>query len=145
MATVAEARVPAMFWIVGALALLWMLAGVAAYLIDVSMTPDELAALPEAQAAIHNSRPSWVIGASALAVFVGALGAIALLLRRAWARPLFIISFVAAVLQFGWAFGVARAHEVLGPSSFGLPFAVLVIGAALIWHAGMSQRRGWLR
>lgn len=137
--------VPGWFMIVSVLAVFWQLVGVAAYMMSVTATPAELAALPEAQRTLTEATPPWVTAAFATAVFAGALGAIAMLFRLKWSRMLLWLSLIAALVQFGWMFGVARAHETIGPQAAGLPAAVILIGALLVWLASMGTRRGWLR
>jgi hypothetical protein len=145
MATVQGERVPAWFWIVAGLALLWEAMGCYAYVTQVSMSADQLAAMPEGQRQMWETMPVWVVAAYAVAVWVGLLGAIALLMRRQWARPLFIVSLIAVLIQFGWSFLIAGAAEKIGPSAYGLPAAIIVIGIALVWFSGMAARRGWLK
>lgn len=138
-------KVPTWFWIVAVLALLWELMGVGSYLYHVTMSAEAIAALPEGQRDLMNATPSWVMGAFAIAVFSGLAGAVGLVLRRKWAKPLLILSLVAAVIQFGWVFLVFKAHETLGPSSAVFPGIIIVIGAFLVWFASDAAKRGWLR
>ncbi|RJF92900.1 hypothetical protein [Sphingomonas cavernae] len=145
MADAVQVKVPTWFWVVAVLALLWELMGVAAYVSDVTMTQADLAALPEGQRQLYATMPPWVTAAYAIAVFGGALGAMALLMRRNWARMLFIISMIAVICQFGWSFGIARAHEIVGANALLFPALIVLIAIALVWFSGMSTRRGWLR
>lgn len=137
--------VPGWFWIVSVLALLWELMGIAAYLQQVTQTAAELAALPPAQQALISATPPWATGAFAIAVFSGGLAATAMLLRRKWSRPLFLVSAIAAIAQFGWVFGVAKAHETLGQSAIYLPASVILIALLLVWLSGFAVKKGWLR
>lgn len=137
--------VPGWFWIVSVLALLWELVGIAAYLKQVTQTAAEVAALPPAQQALLSATPPWVTGAFAIAVFSGGLAATAMLLRRKWCRLFYAVSVVAAIAQFGWVFGVAKAHETIGQSAIYLPATVIAIGLLLVWLAGFAIKRGWLR
>jgi len=137
--------VPGWFWIVSVLALLWELVGIAAYLKQVTQTAAEVAALPPAQQALLSATPPWVTGAFAIAVFSGGLAATAMLLRRKWCRLFYVVSVVAAIAQFGWVFGVAKAHETIGQSAIYLPATVIAIGLLLVWLAGIAIKKGWLR
>jgi len=40
---------------------------------------------------------------------------------------------------------VAKAHQTIGASAIPFPALIILIGAALVWFAGMAARRGWLR
>lgn len=136
---------PTWFWIVAALALLWACAGCASYLAQVSMTEADLAALPPAQADLWRAMPDWLKGVFAIAVWSGLAGAIALLLRRRVARPLYIVSLAAVIVQFGYVFGATRILTTIGPSSAAFPAFIFVAGVALVWFAGIARGRGWLR
>ena len=78
---------PMWFWIVSALALLWNLAGVMAYLGQAYMSIENLEKMSQAERLLYESQPAWVTGAFAVAVWGGALGCIALLLKKKWAKP----------------------------------------------------------
>lgn len=145
MSDTVPAKVPAWFWIVAVLALLWELMGIASYMHHVSMTAADVARLTPGEQRMHAMMPPWVTAAFAIAVFSGALGAITLLLRRRWALLLFVISLVAAVCQFGWAFLVAKAHQVVGPHAALLPAVIIGIALLLVWFASFAGKRGWLR
>ena len=84
--------VPKWFKPVAIAALVWNLLGCAAYLADVMMSDEAISALSSAERAIRNSRPLWVVSATAIAVWVGALGSIGLVMRRAWSKPDLIVS-----------------------------------------------------
>ena len=60
------------FWIIGVIALIWNLMGVFAYITQVNMTDEVIAALPDAERALYENVPAWVTGAFAIAVFGGA-------------------------------------------------------------------------
>ncbi len=146
MATNYENRVPAWFWVVSVLALLWEAIGCFAYLRDVSMTAADMAALPAGQRQLYEAMPPWLAAVYAVAVWVGLSGAIMLLMRRAWARPFFVVSLIACLIQFGYTFFVLKAAEVVGPSAaYPLPVAIIGIAALLVWFSTMAARRGWLR
>jgi hypothetical protein len=138
-------RVPAWFWIVSSLALLWEAAGCFAYVTQVSMTADQLAALPEGQRQLFTSMPVWVTSAYAVATWGGLLAAILLLMRRRLATALFAISLIAVLVQFGWSFLIADAARVIGPSAYGLPAFIIVAAILLLWFSSFAAKRGWLR
>ena len=145
MATTYAERVPTWFWIVSGLALLWEAMGCYSYVMHVSMSADQIAALPEGERQLMVGVPIWATAAFAIATWGGLAAAIGLLMRRSWARTLFMVSLAAILVQFGWWFLVARAGDVLGSSAYGLPVAIIVIGAALVWFSTMAGKRGWLR
>lgn len=139
-----QSKLPGWFWILATLALLWNLIGVAAYLMEVTMSPEALAELPEAQSNLREATPAWVTGCYAIAVFAGTLGSIALLIRKTWAVPLFGISLAAVILQMGYVFGGMNAAAVLGASATILPIVIVLLGAAFLWFSMGAKKRGWL-
>ena len=143
MSDVIEARPPAWFWIVAVLGLLWELFGVAMYLMHVGVLPNS-AEMSEAERSLMESSPMWVTGLFAIGVFAGALGALALILRRRWARPLLILSLVAVILQFGGWLLATDAIAVIGPSVFAMPALIVAVAILLAWVATTGVKRGWL-
>jgi ABC-type xylose transport system permease subunit len=133
------------FWIVSAVALAWNLVGVMSYLTSVTAGPEVLAALPEAERALYANIPAWATSAYAIAVFGGLLGSVALLLRKAWAVPLFVASLIGVLVQMGHAFLMTALLEVKGASAAILPVLILAIAAYLAWYARSARARGWLR
>jgi hypothetical protein len=75
-------RVPGWYWAAALGALLWNGFGCFMYLSQVGMDAAEMAKLPAVQQEVWRAMPAWAVGAYALAVWVGLLGAIGLLLRR---------------------------------------------------------------
>jgi len=133
------------FRIVGTLALLWNLIGVATYLASVTMSEAALLALPEAERALYRSIPAWVTSSYAVAVFGGTLASVGLLLRRAWAVPVFILSLLGILLQMGHALLGSALLEVKGPGAAVLPLLIVLIAIYLAWFARAAKRRGLLR
>lgn len=131
------------YWTAGA-ALVWNLIGVFAYIDQVTMSNETLAVLPDAQRAFFESQPSWVTGAFALAVNAGAIGCLLLLLRRAWALPVFVVSLACALVQTGYNYFVASALNIFGNTSLILPIAVIIVGAYLIKYSNDAVGKNWI-
>lgn len=138
-------RVPGWYWAVAAVALLWEAMGCYAYVTQVSMDPAALARLPAEQREIWAAMPGWAIGAYAVAVWAGLLGAIGLLLRRSWAKLAFAASLIAVIVQFGWSFLATPILRSMGASAALFPAFILIVTALLLWFSGHSAKRGWLR
>ncbi|GAB4188417.1 MAG: hypothetical protein Tsb002_14690 [Wenzhouxiangellaceae bacterium] len=143
--TTTNNKPPTWFWVVGSLALLWNLMGVFAYVAQVTMSAEDLAAMPEAQRVLYETVPAWATAAFALAVFGGALGCLLLLLRRSWAFAALVISLVAVLVQMYHAFFMSKSFEVFGPGSMIMPLMVIIIAILLVWLARKATRAGWLR
>lgn len=133
------------FWIIGIIALIWNLMGVAAYLFQAYMTEEELLALPPEEQALYADIPAWVTAAYALAVFGGALGCILLLLRKKLATFVFIISFASIVVQMTYNLFMSKAAEVYGPGGVIMTLMVIVIGAFLVWYSKNMEKKGILQ
>lgn len=84
---------------VSILALLWNLMGCAAYLSDVMLTAEDIAAMDATQQALYNSRPAWAVAATAVAVWGGAAGCLGLILRKRWSAVLLELSLVGVIVQ----------------------------------------------
>ena len=144
MSDLIDSRPRAWFWIVAVLGLLWELFGVAMYLMHVGVLPNS-GEMSEAERSLMESSPTWVTGLFAIGVFAGALGALGLVLRMRWARPLLLLSLVAVILQFGGWLLTTDAVAVIGPSVFVMPAVIVAVAILLVWVATVALRRGWLR
>ena len=116
-------------------ALAWNLIGVMSYLMNVTAGPEALAGLSEAERSLYTDIPAWATAAFAIAVFGGALGSIALLARKAWAAPVFLVSLVAIVVQMG----------DIGPASFDRVGEAIPLGrTAALGQRALLERYGHL-
>ena len=142
---VAEAtnKVPKGYWIVSILALVWMLFGVMAWVMDLMTDEAALAELSEAQRQLYTSRPSWLFGVYAVAIFSGLAGAAGLLVRKPWAITAFGLSLVAIIVQFGYTFLVMDAYRLLGATALPFPLVIFAIGVSLLWFSVWSRKRQW--
>lgn len=139
-----SSKPPLWFMVVAGLALVWNLLGVAAYLGQVMMSDESIAALPEAERALYEGVPAWAVSAFAIAVFGGALGSLLLLLRKRLSVPVLVVSLVGVLVQMYHSFFVANSMEVYGPGAIAMPTMVVVIAFYLVWLSRSSVLRGWL-
>lgn len=146
MNTTSEAmKPPRWYWVIAGLAVLWMLLGVMAWVMDFMTDEAGLAKMSEAQRQLYLARPQWLFAVYGVAIFSGLIGAIGLLLRKAWASMLLALSLAAVIVQFGYTFAVMHAVEVLGAAAaIPFPLVIFLIGAALWWFALRSRRLGWI-
>ena len=135
---------PKWFRIVAVLALVWNLLGCAAYLVDAMMTPEDVAKLSPALQEVYRSRPAWAVGATAVAVWFGALGSLALILRKRWATSLLVLSLLGVLVQDYWLFLVSDAARVSGPAAVIMQVVVLAVAIALVMLSFRAAKRGWL-
>lgn len=135
---------PVWFWVVSVIALLWNLMGVAAYLGDAYTSVEQLEQMTQAQRELFEGRPAWVTAAFAIAVFAGAIGSVALLIRKKWAKPVLTLSLIAAIAQFIYNTFMTNTIEVMGNQAIIFPILVLGIGLYLIFFAKKGIQNGWL-
>ncbi len=139
-----KVKPPTWFWVVSVIALLWNLMGVINYLIQEFNQVAIAESLDQAQREVFEDFPAWATAAFAIAVFSGTIACIGLLMKKKWAKTLFIISFVTAAAQFiQWLF-ISNAVEAYGPTSYIMPALVLVIGLYLIGFSKKGIQKGWL-
>ncbi|MEE9434354.1 MAG: hypothetical protein V3V15_08965 [Sphingorhabdus sp.] len=139
------AKPPVWFWIVSGLALVWNLMGVAMYVRQVTMSAEALAKLPEADQAVLAALPPWYMAVFAIAVFAGALGCLALLLRKKWATLLLVLSFAAVVIQQIYFFALTDIGSQQHGGQLVMTFAIPVVGLLLVLMARSATAKGWLR
>ena len=144
MSETTSKSIPTWFWFAAGGALIWNLIGVMSYLVDVTMSSEAIAKLPQAQQQLREATPALVTGAYAIAVFTASLGSLALLLRRAWAVPLFWVSLFAILTQFGHMFLFANAIARAGATSMILPSFIVIISLLLVRFSLSVKRKGWL-
>ena len=137
-------KAPSWFWIVSVVALIWNLLGVMAYLMQVFMTPEAMAALPEAERQLYEATPAWATAAFAIAVWGGALGCVFLLMRKSWAIPVLMLSLLGILVQMSYNLFFSKVMDVYGPGSLAMPVMVLLIGIFLIWFARKAQATSWI-
>ena len=135
---------PKWFWAVAGGALVWNLLGVGAYVAQVTMSDEAIAALSEAEQALYRSVPAWATAAFATAVFGGAAASLLLLMRKGFATPVFGISLAGILVQMYHSFFVINSAAVYGPGSAVMPAMVLVIGAGLVWFSMQAKAKGWI-
>ena len=144
MSDQSNTKLPTSFWVISIIALIWNLLGMMAYIMQVTMNEATLGAMPAAERAVYESMPSWGVSAFAIAVTAGVLACIVLLLRKAWAVPLFILSLVAVIVQDIGALFVAGALQGMGPTSVIMPLVVILIAGYLIHYSRLARSRGWI-
>jgi hypothetical protein len=137
-------NVPRWFKPVAIVALLWNLLGCAAFLSDMMLKPEDIASLSAAQQAAYASRPAWAIGATAIAVWGGALGCLGLILRKRWALPLLLLSLIGVIAQDVALFAPGAGAGYVDPTAFVLQGVVLVVAAGLALLSYKAVKAGWI-
>jgi CHASE2 domain-containing sensor protein len=144
MTTETKVKPPAWFWIVSVLALLWNLAGAMAYIGQAYMPDEVLAAMTEAERNLYENQPAWVTGAFAIAVWGGTLGCIFLLLRKKWAKPVFIVSLIGLIGQLSYNYFLSEAFDTFEIVDMVMSVMILVIAIALIGFCNKAIAKKWI-
>ena len=140
-----DVRPPTWFRIASWLALLWMLSGAAAFVMDLMTDEAALAQMTPAQRELYEARPQWLFAMYAVAIATGLAGAVGLVLRKAWAVSALAVSLVAVVIQFGYMiFGMQAIARVGAAQAVTLPIIVFVAGSLSLWLAVTARKSGWL-
>lgn len=125
-------------------ALVWNVIGVMAFIATMMITPEMLAELPPAEQDLYNNTPAWANAAFGIAVLAGAAGCIALLLKKAFALPLFIASLAGVTVQMFQAYGLADAFSVTGVAGLVMPILIAFIAIDLIVLSFKAKSNGWI-
>lgn len=139
-----NSKVSTIFWVIGAVALLWNLMGVFAFITDMMISEDALALMTEEQRSLYESNPIWHKLVYGVATFCGLLGAIGLLMKKRWAITLFLISLVAVIIQFLYGLFGTNASSAFGVMAIIMPIIVTLISFFLWYYAKKCEAKGWL-
>ena len=141
---------PVSFSVISIALLLWGLGGASIYIAYFIETAEEFAQTAEtaankqAYADYVANIPFWAIGVGIIAAVTRLFGAIGLLLRRAWALPLYIISVVFFLTALYRAFVLAHISSVMSGSHVAVEIAFLALGVFAICFARANKLKGIL-
>jgi len=134
---------PKWFKPVVVVALLWNLMGCLAYLADVMVSPEAIAKMSAAEQALRAARPAWSVGATAIGVWFGAAGCVALLLRKS-ATMLLVVSLLGVIVQDISLAMIASQLAALGTAPLILQGLVLLVCVGLVQLARTAETQGWI-
>jgi len=146
-ASASPQSVPPWFWIVAVLSLLWngyggydyvmTQTGGDAYLVDMGMTPEQIA--------YYKAMPGWMTGVWALGVWGAVAGSLLLLFRSRWAVWAFAASLTGLLISLLYTYVLTDGYAVSGPMSV-IMYAVITAAAVFfIWFSRRMLKRGLLR
>ena len=136
-----NAKPPISYNVIAGLFLVWNLIGLMFYYQQMTLTPETMASMGAEIAAFMEATPVWANSGYAIAVNAGVLASIALLLRKSWAFPLFVLSFAGVLVQDLDAFVLRDVVAVWGSSAFYVPSAVIVICVIELWYSRSVANR----
>lgn len=128
-------NMPRYFIVIAIVLLLWNLMGLAAFAMQYTADLTELAKSDPVTAQAFAAMPAWVWIAYAIAVGAGTLGAVLLLMKKAAAASLFLLSLIAVVVQFGYTFVGTDLLALKGPSVIAFPAFIVVMAVVQLLYA----------
>lgn len=134
------------YWAVGGMAVLWNAMGALDFTMTQIKNEAYLSSFTPEQLAYFDSFPIWSVVLWGVAVWGGLIGSILLLMRKALAVPVFLISLLAMVAVTVYSYGIANGMEMAG-SAFDLVFTALIfiVSVALYLYAKSCERKGLLQ
>lgn len=132
------------FWVIAIVSLIWNAMGAMNFFMQ--MRPETLAPFPESHRTVIENRPAWATISFAISVFGGVLGCLLLLLRKAAAYIVFIVSFIGVIATMAHAFSVTGSPFQSG--MFDLVLTVIspiLLALFLIWYSKYAENNGWIR
>jgi hypothetical protein len=140
-----SSRIPRHLWIVGGLSLLWNIVGAFDYTATQMRLESYMSQFSAEQLAYFYGFPAWAVAAWAIAVWSSLLGSLCLLLRKAWAVPLFGIALAGMVFTALYNFVLTDGMAMVGTVGLVFTAVIWVIGISLFFYARAMARRGVLR
>lgn len=132
-------------WVVGILGLLWNSVGAFDYLMTETKNEAYMSRFTPEQLEFFYGFPTWVVALWALAVWGGVLGAVLLLMRRRWAVPVFLVSFLSMILTTIHNYVIEDGLAVMGgPGPLLFSAVIFVVAVLLLLYARAMERRGVL-
>ncbi len=129
---------------VAVVALLWNLLGCYAWYADMTMTPEQVAAMTPQMQQVYARMPVWAPTATGVAVLGGVAGCIGLLMRKRWAVRLLWLSLAGVVVQDIGLFVLAGGASLAATTALVLQGVVLLVAIGLVLLARRADRAGWL-
>jgi len=140
-----SSRIPRHLWIVGGLSLLWNIVGAFDYTATQMRLESYMSQFSAEQLAYFYGFPAWAVAAWAIAVWSSLLGSLCLLLRKAWAVPLFGIALAGMVFTALYNFVLTDGMAMVGTVGLVFTAVIWVIAISLFFYARAMARRGVLR
>lgn len=135
-------KAPWHLWVVGILALLWNISG--AYTI-MSAQAGRLPGISADEAAYYAAQASWFVVVTDLALLSAIAAAVALLLRRRWAVPLFGISIVCIAVTAGYDLAAGTSRMFANQGALIATIVIWVLAVLQFWYAAAMRSKGVLR
>lgn len=134
-------RRPWWFWVLMAVYLIWSLIGVGMYLAEHLMSDTAYAEMfGDEMLALRGQVPWWAVSGYAVGVWGGLAGVIMLMMRKRVAIPLFVASFIGAVIGFIPSMTDDRFKAQMGTADYGFMIFIFAECLFILWLARLMLR-----
>lgn len=140
-----DQKTPWHLWVVGILGLLWSSMGTVDYTMTQTQNEAYLSGFTPEQLAYIDAFPAWAIAFWATAVWSAAIGCILLLLKKRWAVPVLLVSFLSMVVTTiqNYVFSSAEGAPI-DMFSVELSSAIFIVALGLYAYARSMSKSGVL-
>ncbi|MEE9273532.1 MAG: hypothetical protein V3U57_09750 [Robiginitomaculum sp.] len=144
-------KLPIWYWILTAILALWALMGLWVFYDFMTTTPEKLVkyvtdgTFSQEYADYYSNSPLWHMIVFAIAIFSNLLGVLNLIVRKAWAAPLYTLSLLMVVISLIKMFAIDKVYTIMSSGQIGMECVVLVLGILGVWFAHISKAKGWLK
>lgn len=140
-------KTPWHIWVIGIITLLWNTGGFYDFVMMQTQNQNYLAGLPQVQRDFFHQFPIWAHITWAIGVIGAVLGSVLLLLRRAWAVPVFAASLAGMVATTIHNLFVASpsALDLMGMGAVIFSIMIFVVAVGLWLYARAMRTGGILR
>ncbi len=136
--------VPAWFWGIAVVSLLWNILGCVIFLSEVFAHETMIESMTDQQKDWARSTPRWIYLVFAISVSTGVAGSICLLMRKKLSVPMYTISFAAVLIQMVYTMLISGGLQVMGPSGAVMPTVVVALSVVWLLFSLFSKGKGWL-
>ncbi len=137
--------IPGWFRVIAVMLTIWGVVGVFACVQQFRLGAEAMGPADDYYRRLYATFPAWYNWIYAVATGSGLLAALTLLFGSRLARPLFVVSLIAIVVQFGWLFLATDIIAVRGVAQV-VPFPAFIAMVATfgVWLSDHAGRRGWI-
>ena len=136
--------IPGWYWVIVGLLLIWYIIIIILLTGQVNLTKDAFDMMTPNEKQFYIDMPAWVLWASALGGFGGAIGCIALFARRTWAKSFLIASLIGIIAQIIYYIAMGGGLQVYNGIAIIIPLLKISIAIYAVWLSVIAIRRGWL-
>jgi hypothetical protein len=143
----ASAKTPWHLWLVSVFAVLFNLIGVVDFVMNLVQGPSYMASMgmtPE-QIAHYQQMPGWMMGVWAVGVFGAFAASLLLVLRKALAFHVFIVSLLAFLLSLVYTYLLTNGGKLMGAQMSIISAVIAVLLILFSAYARFMAQKGVLR